>query len=371
MRILHINLICGHGGIETLLATLVKEQRKMGLEADVYSFVDRGGGGAYDGICNAWFAGKDSLAEVLLRGRYDVVHAVTYAATSAAISLRKAWYRGAVVVTSHGVGAYEEALQSDAVVAVSESVAKSIQEHYSQPVQVIYNGVDTELFYPPRERSDEKPILAWVGRGSDPHKDVGGLFAMANSRRFPDFQFVLVDGSTEDAQPANWLPPGGEIHRRKRWQEMPDLYRRVASSGGFLMSTSRVDASPMAILEAQACGCPVIAPAVGGIPEIVDHQSTGYLYERQGGVAAVAEAVEWLYAGDNYARASTACVEHVKRGFSAQRMCSEYMLIYQKALGTRKRSVVNSMVRFGLSLAVASARCFRGKEKSSARKQSL
>ena len=367
---LHVNLVCGHGGIETVIAALMREQKKQGIEADVFSFIDKGGAGHYAGLGRVAFSGRDSLARMICENRYDVVHVVTHAAASAAISLRKALYRGAVVVTSHGVGAYEESLQSDAVVAVSDSVAKSIQEHYSQPVQVIYNGVDTGLFYPPRERSGEKPILAWVGRGSDPDKDVGGLFAMANSGRFPDFQFVLVDGSTEDAQPANWLPPGGEILRRKRWQEMPDFYRRVASSGGFLVSTSRVDACPMPILEAQACGCPVIAPAVGGIPEIVIHESTGYLYERQGGVAGVAKAVEWLYKADHHQRVSKACAEHVSDRFSAQRMSNEYLSLYQSVLGAKKRSMVNSMVRFGLSLAVASARRFRGKEKSSARKKS-
>jgi glycosyltransferase involved in cell wall biosynthesis len=355
MRILHINLICGHGGIETLIAALIKEQRKMGMAADVYSFIDQGGGGTYDGICNTWFAGRDSLAQVLLRGKYDVVHVVTYAAASAAISLRKALYKSAVVVTSHGVGAYEESLQSDAVVAVSESVAKSIQEHYSQPVQVIHNGVDTGFFFPPCERSGEKPILAWVGRGSDPHKDVGGLFALANSGAVPQFRIVMVDGSAPGEEPANWLTPDCEIIRRKPWKEMPDFYRRVAASRGFVLSTSRTEACPMNVLEAQACGCPVIAPTVGGIPELVVHQSTGYLYQRADGLSGVLAGIEWLHSGSDYEDVSRAASELMAGKFGVDRMSCQYADLYERALKKHPPSTLNRMSRGIILLGLAAA----------------
>lgn len=362
MKILHINLLCGHGGIETVIASLIREQRKMGHAADVYSFVDQGGGNTYEGICKAWFAPKDSLVQVLLRGGYDVVHVVTYAAASSAISMRKALYRGAVVVTSHGVGAHEESLQSDAVVAVSNSVAMSIKENYPHPVQVIYNGVDTGLFYPPQERSGEKPILAWVGRGSDPHKDVGGLFALANSGKVSDFRIVMVDGSAPGEEPANWLTSDCEIIHRRPWNEMPDFYRRVAASRGFVLSTSRMEACPMNVLEAQACGCPVIAPTVGGIPELVANQSTGYLYERADGLSGILAGIEWLYSGSDYEEISRRASALTAGKFAVDRMSRQYVELYEGALDKHPPSMLNSVSRSLLLLGFAAAR--RGRSSS-------
>lgn len=354
MRVLHVNLVCGHGGVETVLATLMREQRESGMAADIFCFIDRGGAANYDGLGKIWFAGPDSLTMTILEGKYDIVHVVTYAAHSTVGCLRKSLFRGGVVVTSHGVGAYEDALRSDAVVAVSNAVAESIQGRYARPVRVIYNGIDTRLFFAAPGRSDEKPIIAWVGRGSDPYKDVGGLFALANSGALPGFQFVMVDGSSEGEEPANWLPPESSVIRRMPWKEMPDFYRRVAASGGFLLSTSRSEACPMNMLEAQACGCPVIAPKIGGIPEVVIDGSTGRLYERASGMSGILDAVSWLYSGDNYDRASRTAADKAASDYSAKRMCEQYTEVYAEALKSHRAGALDKAARRVLSTVMSS-----------------
>jgi glycosyltransferase involved in cell wall biosynthesis len=113
---------------------------------------------------------------------------------------------------------------------------------------------------------------------------------------------------------------------------MPGFYRTIAASCGFLLSTAIREWCPMNILEALACGCPVIAPIVGGIPEIVVHKVTGYLYDKKEGILGLEEGVRWLYSEDNYSRASSAARDHILSAHTIAGMTSEYLKIYESAL---------------------------------------
>jgi glycosyltransferase involved in cell wall biosynthesis len=72
---------------------------------------------------------------------------------------------------------------------------------------------------------------------------------------------------------------------------MPDLY----SGYGFFVAPSRVEAQGVAMCEAMACGLPVIATRVGGIPEFVDDGVEGFLVPPED-PAAIRRAVETLMA---------------------------------------------------------------------------
>ena len=69
---------------------------------------------------------------------------------------------------------------------------------------------------------------------------------------------------------------------------MPELYGRAAGSGGCLLITSTNESQPMTLLEAMACECPVVAPDIGGIGEVVLDAVTGLLYPAGQTEAAVA-----------------------------------------------------------------------------------
>jgi len=356
VRVLHIGLACAFGGAETFLATLVREQRKVGIEADVFFTTDLGASSQFRDLCEIGFADKELLAERLLRGRYDIIHLSNHAVPWTARSIRLIRCDVPIVVTYHSLGRYESKLSADAVVAVSKAVAQHIEAQCDKAIRVIYNGVDTELFCPgTAEQPCERPIMAWVGRSNDVRKDIAGLFAVATSSVGDKFRISVVDGSPpgQECNPC-WLPADAIVEFRKPSWEMPDFYRRVASSRGFLLSTSRSEAHPVNILEAQACGCPVVAPAVGGIPETVEHLATGFVYDPRGGLNAVMEAVEWLYSGDNYEKAADAAVRRVRSHFSSERMCREYLDLYSELVAKRRprfaRKLFHIMIRPSLPL---------------------
>ncbi|MGQ9455879.1 MAG: glycosyltransferase family 4 protein [Armatimonadota bacterium] len=349
MRVLHIGLACAFGGAETFLSTLIREQRRLGIQADAFFTTDLGASKQFEGLCWVGFADKEMLADTLLRNDYDIIHLSNHAVPWAHRSIRWTKYDAPIVVTYHSIGRYETKVTADAVVAVSKAVARHIESHAPVVVRVIYNGVDTEVFYPGDAEKLQRPVMAWVGRSNDIRKDICGLVAVSMTPIAREFQIVVVDGSPDGEECSrHWLPLDAIVEVRKPADKMPDFYRMVAASRGFILSTSRIEAHPINLLEAQACGCPVIAPSVGGIPEAVEHLVTGYIYEPECGAQAVVEGIKWLYNSDNYERTSKAAVERIKQFFNSRRMCQEYLDVYAELVGKRRRGLGRRFFHFGI-----------------------
>jgi len=66
------------------------------------------------------------------------------------------------------------------------------------------------------------------------------------------------------------------LSQRLRWfprvnhEDMPRFFSAVARSGGVSVITSRAESFGMSAVEAMLCGCPVVAPRVGALPELTD-----------------------------------------------------------------------------------------------------
>lgn len=76
----------------------------------------------------------------------------------------------------------------------------------------------------------------------------------------------------------------------------------------------------MVLIEAMACGTPVIAYRMGSVPEIVDHGVSGYI------VDSIEEAADAVHALDSLDRRE--CRHVFEKRFSAERMCLDYLKIY-------------------------------------------
>ncbi len=76
-------------------------------------------------------------------------------------------------------------------------------------------------------------------------------------------------------------------------KNLPALYR----SADVLVNPSLSEAFGMSLIEAMACGVPVIATRVGGMTEIVQHKKTGLLVD-SGDVSALANAMKTILADE-------------------------------------------------------------------------
>jgi glycosyltransferase involved in cell wall biosynthesis len=94
---------------------------------------------------------------------------------------------------------------------------------------------------------------------------------------------------------------------------------------------SRREGLPLALLEALAAGCAVVATSVGGIPEVVGQEGEAALLVQPEDPEALADAMGRLFAdGDLRRRLGRAGRERVHREFSRQRMTEGVAALYHR-----------------------------------------
>jgi glycosyltransferase involved in cell wall biosynthesis len=172
---------------------------------------------------------------------------------------------------------------------------------------VVPNGVDFELFRPAERReARDVPLVVFAAQGgrANEFKDFGTLQAALARLERPVELVALGDPAVTQEEVADWL--------RKA-----DLY----------VHPSRADTFPSGVLEALACGAPVIASRVGGISEQVTEE-TGVLVE-PGDPAALAAAIESLLTDpERRARMGRAAAADARERFSLDRQLGAYLELY-------------------------------------------
>ncbi|MGI8805495.1 MAG: glycosyltransferase [Thermoleophilaceae bacterium] len=251
------------------------------------------------------------------RGRYDLVHAHSSKAgglVRAALPRRRRFVYTPhcfAFAASSGEGgaeallyrALEQALvpRTAAIVAVADwerRLAERALRGSRSRLRLVRNGVPPcPTVEPARELlvfAAGRPLAGLVAV-LRPQKDPLGMVRAAAllARRAPDAARVAIVGN-------GWLEPQvrAAIEREGvgesvRWFPFePPAARYLAALDVFVLP-SLWEALPVAPIEALACGVPVVATRVGGVPEVVDHGGTGLLVE-PGRPEALADALETL-----------------------------------------------------------------------------
>jgi glycosyltransferase involved in cell wall biosynthesis len=91
---------------------------------------------------------------------------------------------------------------------------------------------------------------------------------------------------------------------------------------------SIAEGTPVTILEAMACGLPVVASRVGGIPEVVEHQATGLLVPPSDATALADALAMYLQDPQLAARHGAAGRLRVERSNSVAAMVAGYARLY-------------------------------------------
>lgn len=345
LRVLLVTPSVGMGGAEMVQKLLAEQLLMRELDACVYAYED-------DGLEDLFgHFPKDrlilnrniSLAELLCRERFDVVHAVTLCTNAGFLeSVLKSRYGGGVVMTCHGAFLPAPTFsRADAYTAVSQAVAERIAKSVDVPIRTIYNGIDVSRFRREQVEKPEKPIVLWVGRTHDYMKDFSGFVALAMALRDDPVELWVASATNDERSLTirDWLGERVRILEHVPPADMPGLYSRVAASGGCLVSTSYSEGLPMCILESMACGCPCVAPTVGGISEVIEHEQDGMLYNRKDGVDAAARLVRSLTSDVALQQTYSAnAAKTIADKFTLDHMVDSYMRLYEEICSGRRAS---------------------------------
>jgi len=120
------------------------------------------------------------------------------------------------------------------------------------------------------------------------------------------------------------------------WGLQQDVGPLVAQTDLMLM-TSQSESFCLAALEAMACGVPVLATRVGGLPELVSHGKTGFLFPVGDRDAAVRLAVN-LLSNPAQHQAMREMAVHRAVHFDQHRIVPRYEDLYQRLLYRKSRS---------------------------------
>ncbi len=256
--------------------------------------------------------------------------------------------------------AYENA---DGVVAVSGSMKEDVQSLYdvaAERVEVIHNGIDVEQYRPRPDASvlesygvdPEQPYVLFVGRIT---RQKGILHLVEAIHHFdPDIQVVLCAGAPDTEEIGEEMEARVENARSQTDNPIVWLAEMLPREDVITMYThadvfvcpSVYEPFGIINLEAMACETPVVASAVGGIPEIVVPNETGLLVDvdptegetvepkdPEGFARRLADGVNALMAdADRRTAMGTAARKRVEEQFSWRSIAEQTLDFYKTLL---------------------------------------
>ena len=262
-------------------------------------------------------AAYEALAEV------DVIHDNTSVGPIAAAAAGTLW--SPTVVTNHGPFTpttrlvYGEVVRHAAVVAISHDQARS-----AGPVPVtavIHHGIDTEVL---RYGDGRGGYALFVGRMS-PDKGAHRAIQAARAAGVP---LVIATRISEPEERDYFrtrvhplLGPDVEVIEEVSVDRKVELYQDAVA---LLNPISWPEPFGLVMVEALACGTPVLAFSCGAAPEIVDHGRTGFLCADEADMAAHLGELDRISRSD--------CRRSAEQRFSMERMAADHERLYGRLL---------------------------------------
>ena len=292
-----------------------------------------------------------SIRELAARTSADIVHAHGYkadiyvyfalrASRIPFVSTCHNWTDSDILDIFYGKADRLVLRKYTAVVAVSDAVKQRLAKAgiHEDKMFLVRNGIDLRPFQaaPPSLHGDlashNHPIVGFIGRlSSEKGADVFLRAAAKVLDELPSTKFVVVgDGPDWDKLESliDELRIRDRVSMLGRRDDMPSVYASLE----IMVSASRQEGLPMAILEGMASSLPLVATAVGDVPTVVLDGCTGVLVPPEDPTLLAAEIAALLRDPARRERLGAAAKKLIEDDFSAVRMVADYLRVYEAAV---------------------------------------
>ena len=232
-------------------------------------------------------------------------------------------------------------LRSHGLTAVSKFLKRETVRDFTVPeerVEVIPNFIDTAVYRPglvPSHRAtlapDGEKIVMHISnfRAVKRAEDVVSVFAKLTAKQ--PSRLVLVGDGPERPRVLMRAEELG-VRDRVMFLGKHTSVHEVLSCADLFLLPSASESFGLVALEAMACGAPVVASNVGGLPEVIEHGTSGYLFD-VGDIDAMAEAGLRILGDDEHWRSlSEAGRALAEERFSSERVVPQYERYYEQVL---------------------------------------
>ena len=337
---------------ETFIAEELAELRRRGIELRILSLLAPRAEIRHDIVASA---GLDQLTSYeprefssIVQGfRPQILHA-HFATEATAMAIELATDHGIpFTFTAHGYDIHRKAptdfgaraVAAKAVVTVSQANADYIRQTFGVPashIRVIPCGVDTERFQPGNANGlmSETPLIVCVAR-QVAVKNLGLLLDACSllAKRGTNFRCVLVgDGPCRGELEQKCARLGlGKLVQMPGASEQAEVLKwwQRATIG---VLTSDNEGMPVSLMEAAACGVPVAATAVGGVPELIVDGATGLLIPPNDPGALAVALQKLLTEPGLRARLGVAARQRAEQKFSVRGQVDQLLALWSKIL---------------------------------------
>ena len=218
------------------------------------------------------------------------------------------------------------------VTAVSNYTAGIIRSEmsYASPIPVIYNGIDETAFTPEIKKSDisKRKIFRILFSGNLTLRKQFTVLPKLAETLGAGFEIVCAGGLNSKVLRENGFSDAEAITYLGRvpYEEMPAVYNSVDA----LFMPSVREGFGLAVVEAMACGLPVVANNCSSIPELFQDKEGGFLCE-VGNLSQYVDAFRALSDDERLChRMGGVNRGHVEKKFTLSRMVSEYQCLFEK-----------------------------------------